>query len=71
MTSAGVVEQNDCIIVSHSRKYHPTADDIARRRKVLDETIVPLSLVKENVLRKDSTLIVHLTTTPWMHSYVL
>ncbi|XP_067205374.1 uncharacterized protein [Linepithema humile] len=44
-------QDSDCIIVSCSKKKRNlTKDEIAKRKKVLDDTIVPLSLVRENVL---------------------
>ena len=46
----------DCIIVSHITNYIPTADEMASRRRVLDERQIPLSSVKENVLSKYSKL---------------
>jgi len=54
--TAVIEEQEDCIIVSHINKKNLTADDIARRKKILDDRYISLSLVKENVLPKDSKL---------------
>lgn len=36
--STAVVEQEDCIIIGHVKNYNLTANDIARRKKVLDKT---------------------------------
>ena len=48
---------SDCILVSYSKnKLNLTKDEIAKRKKVLDHTIVPLSLVRENVLPVQSKL---------------
>jgi len=55
-TVATATEQEDCIIVSHLKKQYLTADDVARRKKILDNTFAPLYLVKENVLPKNSKL---------------
>ena len=50
-------QDNDCILVSYSKNMqNMTKDEIAKRKKVLDNTIVPLSLIKENVLPIQSKL---------------
>ncbi|XP_067207257.1 uncharacterized protein [Linepithema humile] len=50
-------QDNDCILVSFSKsKHNLTKEEIAKRKKVLDDTIIPLSLVKENVLPVQSKL---------------
>lgn len=54
--STADVEQDDCIITGHVENYNLTADDIARRKQVLDNTIVLLCIVKENVLSKNRQL---------------
>jgi len=59
MTSDTIVtttEQEDCIRISHSKKQNLTADNVARRNKILDNTFVPLHLIKENVLPQNSKL---------------
>ncbi|XP_067216432.1 uncharacterized protein [Linepithema humile] len=43
-------QDSDCIFVSYTKRKNLTKDEIAKRKKVLDDTIVPLSLVRNNVL---------------------
>lgn len=50
-------QDDDCVIVSYSNdKRDLTKDDVARYKKILDDMIAPLSLVKENVLPIHSKL---------------
>ncbi|XP_072766253.1 uncharacterized protein [Anoplolepis gracilipes] len=50
-------QDSDCILVSYSKtKQNLTNDEITKRKKVLDDTIAPLSLVKKNVLPVQSKL---------------
>lgn len=50
-------ENDDCIIINYSRnKKKLTEDDMARHKKILDDTIAPLHLVMNNVLPIDSKL---------------
>ncbi|KMQ86930.1 hypothetical protein RF55_13949 [Lasius niger] len=49
-------EDSDCFIVSCSIKSNLTKDEIVKRREVLDNTIAPLSLVRENVLSKQNKI---------------
>ncbi|XP_072750547.1 uncharacterized protein [Anoplolepis gracilipes] len=50
-------QDSDCILVSYSKiKKDLTKDEIAKRKKVLDDTIAPFSLVRENVLPIQSKL---------------
>ena len=48
---------SDCVLISYSNnKLNLTKDEIAKRKKVLDHTIVLFSLVRENVLPVQSKL---------------
>jgi len=50
-------EQDDnCIIINTYHKEHLTEAEIASRRKVLDQMVIPLSAVRDNVLPKCSKL---------------
>lgn len=50
-------QDDDCVIVGYtSNKREITEDDRARHKKILDDIIAPLSLVKENVLPIHSEL---------------
>lgn len=42
-------EKDDCIIINHFTQ-ELTEDEVARRKKILDDTILSVSLVKQNVL---------------------
>lgn len=44
------------VIINYTSKQEITKDDIARQRKILDNPIAPLSVVKENVLPINSKL---------------
>lgn len=48
--------ENDCVLTSYTRKIDLTKDEIAKRKEILDNTFTSLSLVKKNVLSKNSTL---------------
>ncbi|XP_077260812.1 uncharacterized protein LOC143896691 [Temnothorax americanus] len=47
-------QDDDCIIISYDNSYNLTADDIASRRKCLDDVIPPFHLIRENVLPTNS-----------------
>jgi len=56
-TAAENIEQDDdCIIVSTSAKQNITKDDMARHKKILDNVIPSLSIVKGNVLPINSKI---------------
>lgn len=49
-------QDDDCMIVSYSQKQHISEDDMVRHKKLLDETFIPMTLIKENVLPLKSLL---------------
>lgn len=56
-TVSDTEQDSDCILVSYSKiKQNLTKDEIAKRKKVLDDIIAPLPLVRENVLPIQSKL---------------
>jgi len=55
-TALTMEQDDDCVIVSTSVKRDITEDDMARHRKILDDTIPPLSTVKDNILPINSKI---------------
>lgn len=56
-TSLDSEQDDDCVIVSYSNdKWELTENDIARQKRILDDTIASLSSVRENVLPIHSKL---------------
>lgn len=57
LTDTDTDKDSDCVLVSYSKNERGlTKDEIAKRKKVLDDTIAPLYLVEENVLPAQNKL---------------
>lgn len=47
---------DDCVIISYNKKENRTKEEATRMKKLLDDTIYPLSLLEDNILPKNSKI---------------